>query len=662
MHSDSDEKLHALPNNAFTPLNDAKEYEPVLSPHKEYKEATPYAVSLGVMLGAIFTVAASYMPLKVGQGITSDTPIAAIAIGLAAILGRKDVLGENTLMQCIGSTGSMVNSGILFVLPALFILQLQATYSQFVWTTIMGGVLGIAYAIILRNYFVEHMHGRYPFPGSLATTEILLSASQGGNNLKIILCSSIVGGLADFATNSFGWWNAVLTSRVCALGEQLASKYKFLFSVDIEAAVLAIGYMTGLRYAAIIAAGSMFGWWCLIPLINFFADGQTIPVGANAVKLVKEMSPEEIFRHYVRFIGIGTLAMSGILGVIKMAPFIGIAFKDALGGIFKTRVNNKEVLRTQRDIPLSWVVGMIAVVAIVFAVIIKLGYASTWLQAVLITLVLLIGSFLFSVVGTTSIAFTSSEPVSGLTLLTLIIGAQAMVSTGLAGDTGIVVVLLMATVVCSCLFMTGCFVGDLKTAFWLGITPQKMQIWKLINVLLSAFISAGVVMVLAKSFGFSGAGSLVAPQANAVAAVIEPIMSGQAAPWMLYIVGAILAILLDIMKVPSLAFGLGLYIPLELNIPLFIGGLISHAASTLSNDSLLNKIRHHRGILISSGFIAGGSIMGVLSAGLHVLGYDFAELPWGHTDNPEIWSWIMYIVLCSYYIWYTVRPNQREHG
>lgn len=654
--SENKEQLH-LPNNAFTPLKDGEEYQPILSPYKEYKEATLYSVSLGLILGAIFTVAASYMPLKVGQGVTTDTPIAAIAIGLAAVLRRKNVLGENTMMQCIGSTGSMVNSGILFVLPALFILQLEVTYSQFVWTTVIGGFLGIAYAIIFRNYFVEHMHGRYPFPGSLATTEILLSGSQGSGSLKTILHSSVIGGIADFATNSFGWWNSVFTSRFCAWGEQLASTHKIMFSVDIEAAVLAIGYMTGLRYAAIIAAGSLFGWWGLIPLINFFADGQTIPVGANLLKLVKDMSPEEIFRNYVRFIGIGVLAMSGIIGVIKMSPFIGIAFKEALIGVFQTRSDEENILRTRRDIPLIWVVGMIACVAIAFAGIIRVGYAETWLQAMLITLVLLAGSFLFSIVGTTSIAFTASEPVSGLTLLTLIIGAQAMLGTGLLGDAGVMVVMLMAAVVCSCLFMTGCFVGDLKAAFWLGITPKKMQIWKLINVLFSAFVSAGVVIVLAKSYGFSGEGSLVAPQANAMAAVIDPIMSGQPAPWALYSVGAVLAICLEMMKVPALAFGLGLYIPLELNMPLLIGGIIAHIVSTRSKDSLVNKMRHHRGILISSGFIAGGSIMGVLSACLRIMGYDFAKLPWGHTSNPEIWSLILYIFLCSYYIWYAVRPQ-----
>jgi putative OPT family oligopeptide transporter len=654
--TENGKQRHVLPRNAFTPLKDGEIYEPVLSPYREYKEVTPYSATLGLILGAIFTIAASYLPLKIGQGVTSDTPIAAIAIGLAAILGRKNALGENTLMQCIGSTGSMVNSGILFVLPALFILQMQVSYSQFVWTTIMGGLLGIAYAIILRNYFVRHMHGRYPFPGSLATTEVLLSGSQGGG-LKTILGGSMVGGLADFATNSFGWWNSVFTSRFWTWGEYWADKYKFLFSVNVEASVLAIGYMTGLRYAAVIAAGSLFGWWFLIPLINLGAGGQALPAGTSAAKLIGEMAPEEIFRHYVRFIGIGTLAMSGILGVAKMAPFIRMAFRDTLGELFKTRIAGKEILRTHRDIPLPCVIGIIAAVAIAFTAVIKSGYTATWTQAVLISLVLLVSSFLFSVVGTTSIAFTSTEPVSGLTLLTLLIGAQAMLSTGLAGEAGIVVVLLMASVVCSCLFMTGCFVGDLKTAFWLGITPQKMQVWKLINVVLSAFISAGVVMILAKSFGFAGAGSLVAPQANAVAAVINPIMSGQPAPWMLYIAGAVLAVLLDMLKVPSLAFGLGLYIPLELNIPLLIGGLISHIVSTRSKDSLLNSIRHHRGILISSGFIAGGSVMGVLSACLHVLGYDFAGMSWGHSGNPEFWSLILYVLLCSYYFWRTMRPQ-----
>jgi putative OPT family oligopeptide transporter len=656
----NEDDIHSLPDNAFIPLKEGEEYQPVLSPHKEYKEVTPYSVSLGLLLGAIFTVAATYMPLKVGQGVTSDVPIAAIGIGLAAILGRKNVLGENMMMQCIGSTGSMVNSGVLFVFPALFILQIQATYSQMVWTTIMGGVLGISYAIILRNYFVEHMHGHYPFPGSLATTEILLSGSQGGNSLQVIISSSIVGGLADFATNSFGWWNSVFTSRFCALGEQLASKHKFLFSVDVEASVLAIGYMTGLRYAAIIAAGSLFGWWCLIPFVNYFADGQTLPVGTNVVKLVKNMTPEEIFRNYVRSIGIGTLVMAGILGVVKMAPFIGIAFKEALVGVFKSNSRQGDVLRTRRDIPMPLVVGAVVAIGIAFAVIMKMGYADTWLQSVVISLVLLIGAFLFSAVGTTSIAFTASEPVSGLTLLTLVIGAQAMLSTGLMGEAGILVVLLMATVVCSCLFMTGCFVGDMKAAFWLGITPKKIQQWKLVNIIFSAFISAGVIMVLSKSFGFSGPGSLVAPQANAMAALINPLMSGQPAPWILYIVGGMLAIFLDMMKVPALAFGLGLYIPLELNIPLLVGGVISYVVSHRSDDSILNKIRHHRGVLISSGFIAGGSLMGVLSACLRMMGYDFAELSWGHTDNPEFWSLIIYIVLCSFFVWYATKQKSCE--
>lgn len=660
VYAEIGEEINSLPDNAFTPLQEGETYEPVLSPHKEYKETTPYSVALGLLFGAIFTVASTYMPLKVGQGVTADTPIAAIAIGLAVVLGRKNTLGENMIMQCVGSTGSMVNSGITFVLPALFILQLQVSYGEFVWTTIMGGILGIAYAIILRNYFVVHMHGRYPFPGSLSTTEILLSGAQGGDSLKVIVCSSVVGGFVDFVTNSFGWWNAVFTSRFCSWGNYLAAKYKLLFSVDVEAAVLAIGYMTGLRYAAIIAAGSLFGWWCLIPLLNYFADGQTIAVGTNVIKLIKDMSPEEIFRNYVRFIGIGTLAMSGIMGVIKMAPFIGIAFKEALVGVFKTRAGGGEVLRTQRDIPMPWVVGAVAVLGVAFAVIIKFGYADTWLQSVLITLVLLIGGFLFAVVGTTSIAFTSSEPVSGLTLLTLVIGAQAMISTGLVGNAGIIVVLLMAAVVSTCLWMTGCFVGDLKAAFWLGITPKKIQSWKLVNTVFSAFIASGVLLVLAKSIGFTGAGSLVAPQANAVAAVIDPLMSGQGAPWILYLIGAFLAVFLDMMKVPSLAFGLGLYIPLELNIPLLVGGLISYFVSHAGKDELLNKLRYHRGILISSGFIAGGSIMGVFSACLRVLGYDFAVLPWGHTGNPEFWSLVMYILLCAYYVWYSMKLKAAE--
>ena len=646
----------SLSDAAFLPLREGETYEPILKLRQKPKEATGYAVLLGLLFGAVFTVACTYMPLKVGQGVSADTPIAAMAIALAAILKRSDALGENMLMECIGSTGSMVNSGLVFVLPALFILQLQAAFTEMVWTTLLGGLLGIAYAIILRNYFVVHMHGHYPFPGSLATTEVLLSGAKGGGSLRVILLSSLVGGAADFATNSFGWWHAAFTSRFCTFGSYLAEKYKLFFAINVEAAVLAIGYMTGWRYAVIIAGGSLFGWWVLLPFVaSLSADNQAWLLGTAAEKVFQDMTPEAIFRQSVRFIGIGTLAMAGILGVLKMTPFIGLAFKEAILGIWTDKKNTSASVRTQEDVPMAWVVGLIALIALVFALLIHLHYGASWLQALLLTVVLLAGSFLFSVVGTTSIAFTSSEPVSGLTLLTLIIGAQAMISTGLVGEVGILVVLLMAAVVCGCLWMTGCFVGDLKVAFWLGITPKTLQIWKVISTLISAFIAAGVMLLLAKSMGFSGPGSLAAPQANAVAAVIGPLMAGQEAPWMLYVAGAVLAVLLDWLKVPALAFGLGLYIPLELNTPLLAGGGISYLMAHSSRDALLNQWRQRRGLLISSGFIAGGSIMGVCSAGLRVLGYDFSQFSWGSTENPELYSLVMYLGLCGFFIWYSRR-------
>lgn len=648
----------SLPDAAFVPLREGETYEPILKPQQKPKEATFYAITLGLLFGAVFTVACTYMPLKVGQGISADTPIAAMAIALSGILKRNDALGENTLMECIGSTGSMVNSGLVFVLPALFILQLQATFTEMVWTTLLGGLLGIAYAIILRNYFVVHMHGHYPFPGSLATTEVLLSGAQGGGSLRVILLSSLVGGAADFATNAFGWWNAAFTSRFCTFGSYLAEKYKLFFAINVEAAVLAIGYMTGWRYAVIIAGGSLFGWWVLLPLLaSLSAENQAWILGTAMVKPFQELPPEAIFRQAVRFVGIGTLAMAGILGVLKMAPFIGLTFKEAIVGVWENKKNTSAVLRTQQDVPMSWVVGLIAAIALVFTLIIQQYYGATWLQALLLTLVLLAGSFLFSVVGTTSIAFTSSEPVSGLTLLTLIIGAQAMLSTGFGGEAGILAVLLMAAVVCGCLWMTGCFVGDLKVAFWLGITPKTLQMWKVISTLVSALIAAGVMLLLAKSMGFSGPGSLAAPQANAVAAVIGPLMAGQEAPWMLYLAGAVLAVMLDRLKVPALAFGLGLYVPLELNMPLLAGGSIAYLMAHSSRDTLLNQWRQRRGILISSGFIAGGSIMGVCSAALRVLGYDFSQLSWGSTENQELYSLVMYVFLCGFFIWYSRRGN-----
>jgi len=614
--------LAGLPPNAYKELQPGEEYTPVMPPNKTVPEVSFYSVIWGVIMAILFSAAAAYLGLKIGQVFEAAIPIAIIAVGLAAATRRKNALGENVIIQSIGSNSGLIVAGAIFTIPALFILNLNVEFYKIFLASLFGGILGILFLIPFRKYFVKDMHGKYPFPEATATTEVLIAGEKGGKQAIVLIFSGIIGGLYDFIIATFGWWSEVFTTRVFALGEVLADKAKLVFRINIGAAVTGLGYIVGLKYSAIICAGSFVSWYVFIPIVSFIGDGLTSPLGANVSMLIKDMSAEDIFRNYVRHIGIGGIAMAGIIGIIRSSKIISSAITLASKEIFGKKVLSEENLRTQRDLPMSFIVLGILITTILLFLYFQLGVVNNFNHAIAGVLIVLVISFLFTTVAATAIAIVGTNPVSGMTLMTLILASIVLVSIGLSGSAGMIAALLIGGVVCTALSMAGGFITDLKIGYWLGSSPYKQQSWKFLGTLVASATVGYVILILNETYGFTGEGSLVAPQANAMAAVIQPLMDQQPAPWMLYIAGAFIALVLTMLKVPALAFALGMYIPLELNTPLLVGGLIAHFVSTRSKDEKINNARRERGTLIASGFIAGGALMGVVSAILRYTGFN----------------------------------------
>lgn len=659
-HHSGNEPIKGLPENAYTELKEGEVYEPVMSPLKAYPEVNLRSVSFGLIMAVLFSAAAAYLGLKIGQVFEAAIPIAIIAVGLSAVAKRKNALGENVIIQSIGASSGLIVAGAIFTLPALYILNLEAEFFQVFLSSLLGGVLGILFLIPFRKYFVSDMHGKFPFPEATATTEVLVTGEKGGNQAKLLLVAGLIGGIYDFIIATFGWWSEVFTTRVIPAGMELADKAKVVFKLNVGAAVTGLGYIIGLKYAAIICAGSFVGWYVLIPLINFFAEGMTIPVGSNVTALIGDMSAEEIFRAYVRQIGIGGIAMAGIIGIIRSSKIIknaiGLAVKETMS---KSKDSNNN-LRTQRDLPMSIIAGGIVLTAILIFVFFQFGVVNNLTHALVGLAIVMIIAFLFTTVAANAIAIVGTNPVSGMTLMTLIIASLILTGVGLSGTSGMVAALIIGGVVCTALAMAGGFITDLKVGYWLGSSPYKQQAWKFLGTFVSAATVGGVIIILNKTYGFTGDNALAAPQANAMAAVIEPMMSGKAAPWLLYLSGAFLSLILTMIGVPALAFALGMFIPLELNTPLLVGGLISWFVSTRSDNKKLNAARKDRGTLIASGFIAGGALMGVISAMLKFGGLDIVNKEWFESNTAEILAFVMFGVLCGYMIWDILRAKEEE--
>lgn len=654
-----------LPENAFRELKPGEQYKPLMSPDQVYPEVNAWSVVCGICMAILFSAAAAYLGLKVGQVFEAAIPIAIIAVGVSGAFKRKNALGENVIIQSIGASSGVIVAGAIFTLPALYILQkdfpdISVSFLQVFVSSLLGGVLGILFLIPFRKYFVSNMHGKYPFPEATATTQVLVSGEKGGSQAKPLLIAGAIGGLYDFIVSTFGWWAESFTTRAFAWGEVVADKAKLLFKVNTSAAVLGLGYIVGLKYASIITAGSLAVWWIIIPGISLiWGDSILNQWNPQITQTVGEMSPEAIFTNYAKSIGIGGIAMAGILGIIKswgiIKSAVGLAAQE-MGG---KKTAESDVKRTQRDLSMK----IVAIGSLITLVVVTLFFYFDIMQgnllhtAVAILLVAAI-SFLFTTVAANAIAIVGTNPVSGMTLMTLILASVVMVAVGLKGTTGMVAALVMGGVVCTALSMAGGFITDLKIGYWLGTTPAKQQTWKFLGTLVSAATVGGVMIILNKTYGFT-TGALAAPQASAMAAVIKPLMTGVGAPWLLYGIGAVLALVLNYFKVPALAFALGMFIPLELNVPLVVGGAINWYVTTRSKDSELNAARGEKGTLLASGFIAGGALMGVVSAAMRFGGINLLHPEWQESSPSQWLSLLMYALIISYLI--KASMNLKKH-
>lgn len=640
----------SLPENAQRELKPGEKYEPLLSPNKTYPEVTPYSVCVGLLMVILFSAAAAYLGLKVGQVFEAAIPIAIIAVGLTSALGKEGGLGQNVIIQSIGGCSGAVVAGAIFTLPAIYILGVEVNFMQMFLSSLLGGILGILFLIPFRKYFVKEMHGKYPFPEATATTQVLVSGEGGGNNAKTLILSGLVGGLYDFIIATFGAWSETVTTTVMQAGQYVADKAKVVLKLNTGAAVLGLGYIVGLKYAFIICCGSFLVWLVIIPLMNVLWGGQVIDLmNSGITQTIGDMSADEIFRNYARHIGIGGIATAGIIGIIKSFGVIKSAVSLAAGE-FSKKPGKEEVNadRTDEDMSMKIIVfGIVITLLAVFAFFAFGGVVENIWQALIGVLIVGIISFLFTTVAANAIAIVGSNPVSGMTLMTLIIASLILVAVGLKGNVGMAAALVIGGVVCTALSVAGSFVTDLKIGYWIGSSPKKQEIWKFAGVAVAAATVCGVMLVLNKTFGFTGDNALVAPQANAMAAVIQPLMNGGGAPWILYGIGALIAIALTMCKIPALAFALGMFIPIDLNLPLLVGGAISWFVSTRSNDEKVNAARQEKGTLIASGFIAGGALMGVVSAILKFANVDIYMTGW-HAAYGEAIAILPYIAIIAF--------------
>ena len=654
MKKEDEEKVSGLPENAYRELKEGEVYKPILSPDKQYREVTPWSVFWGLVMAVLFSAAAAFLGLKVGQVFEAAIPIAIIAVGLSSGFKRKNALGENVIIQSIGANSGVIVAGAIFTLPALYILQdkypeITINFFEVFMSSLLGGILGILLLIPFRKYFVSTMHGNYPFPEATATTQVLVSGEKGGNQAKPLIYAGLVGGLYDFIIATFGWWSETVSTRIVGVGEMLADKAKVVFKVNTGAAVLGLGYIIGLKYSAIICAGSFLVWLVIIPLMSAIFGSEVLTFGNDAItQTVGSMSAEEIFTTYARHIGIGGIATAGVIGIINswgiIKGAVGLAAKELKG---KTGIVQTEEIRTQKDLSMKVIAIGIFATLIVTYLFFHFGVLDNWYYALIGLLIVGIIAFLFTTVAANAIAIVGTNPVSGMTLMTLILASIILVAVGLKGTAGMVSALIIGGVVCTALSMAGGFITDLKIGYWIGSTPAKQESWKFLGTLVSAATVGGVILILNQTYGFTS-GQLAAPQANAMAAVIEPLMSGSGAPWALYAIGAVLAIILNFCKIPALAFALGMFIPLELNTPLLIGGAISWYVGNRSKDQALNSVRLEKGTLLASCFIAGGALMGVVSAAMRFAGINLVDIKWMESNSAGVLAIVMYILLIAY--------------
>ncbi|RNC67052.1 OPT family oligopeptide transporter [Proteiniphilum sp. X52] len=667
-----EKKITELPENAYRELKPGEEYKSVLPPDRPVTEVTPWSIGMGLLMAIIFSAAAAYSGLKIGQVFEAAIPISIIAVGASAAFRRKNALGQNVIIQSIGASSGVIVAGAVFTIPGLYILQakypeIQINFWQIFFSSLLGGFLGILFLIPFRKYFVKDMHGKLPFPEATATTEILMTGEKGGNKAKLLITSGLIGGLFDFCFSAFRLWSEEITTRVIPAGAMMAERFKMVLKFNVSALIFSFGYLVGLRYALIITVGSLLSWLVLIPLVNEI--GALTAAMGGGVNPFATMSAEAIFAEYVRPIGIGAIAMAGIIGIIKSAGVIGGAFKLAVGKKVATGTGASEAKRSGRDLKMSFVMVFLFFTLVAVFIFLLIGVKITLAQAIVALITITVISFLFTTVAANAIAIVGTNPVSGMTLMTLILSSVILVAVGLEGWQGMVSGLIIGGIVCTALSMAGGFVTDLKIGYWIGTTPAKQESYKFLGTLVSAATVGAVIFILNEAYGFVATpehtNPMVAPQANAMAAIIEPLMAGSGVSWMLLGIGAVIAILVNWLGVSPLAFALGMFIPLQLNTPLVVGGLLNHWINKKGADKQLTNARHQRAILISSGFIAGAALFGVLGALIIFITGDGNALNFNLWSDPQgtgaqIVALFAFLGLIAYFIWETRRAKRED--
>lgn len=621
------------------------EVRPIMDPTKNYEEINSYVIFWGLFFAALFALAVGYLCLKIGQTVDAFAPVSILSMGMAVLFKRKNAFPETVHIQAIASSGTNVLAGVMFILPALFILDIHTvSVFQMIVPIVLGGLLGVFLCVFFRQYFCEEMHHAYPFPSGRAAAEVL--SSNDGGKAKLMALSGLLGLGYDFVLNSLGWWREVFSTTTFRWGQVFQQNSKMHLSLDSDIALLGLGYFTGIRYGSIIAAGSFFAWFVMVPLFFFIGGDHIMMVGGKEI-LLADASTGDVFKTYVRHIGIGMLAMAGVIGLLTMSNVVSKIMKRAIVDMFsRGKTTTVNVLRTQIDLPSS-VLGLgIVLTTVLFSIFFHIYYADTFLQTVLAFFIVLILSFLLSVVGISSIAFTGNEPVSGMTIFMILISAVIMTSVGMGGTTGIIAILMMAAFLATTIGVAGNFMSELKVAHLTGATPAKMQLWQLVGVVIAGIVCVGVLILLNNAYGFVGDGALNAPQANAMAAIVEPLMTGGSAQWELYILGAIFAVILWMIGVPPLAFALGAYLPMEINTPILVGGFISYLVKRSSKDEAESEARVAEGGTVASGFVAGGAIGSLISAVLKIAGVDWFLDAWEKTPEATYLGIVIYLALC----------------
>ena len=626
--------IPGLPDNAYRPLKPGERYEPLVAPHAVIPELTWRVVALGLGMTVLFSAAASYIALKLGQGIETAIPIAILAVGCSALIAatgrRPSTLLENLQVATLGATAGIVVGGSVFVMPAIFVLKLEGRsgFSQIFLVPFLGAVLGVMFLIPFRRYFVAEMHGKLPFPEATATTEILVTGEKGGKAAGVLLGSMGLGFVLDYLAAGFEAWRDTFSTALVPAFDTLTNKLKAIFTLNTSAAVMGLGYIIGVRYAAIICAGSVLSYWVLVPLVARI--GAQVPVGLfPGMPPVGGLDAEAVFGSYVRLVGIGGIFAAGLISIGKMSPVIVQALRTVLAELKHLRGGGgAEAARTDRDIPMSRVAILTAATAIAiglyFRFVVLAGMPGATSKALIALVLTLLISFLFAAVSAWAVAMISITPVSGMTLTTLIVAAVVLARLGLSGDAGMLATLLIGGVVCTALSMTGSMVTLMKIGYWVGGTPKRIQ-WSLVGgAALASLTVTAVILLFAHDPGYLASAAhpkpMPAPQANAMAAVARSMMGSGEAPWFLYGLGAVIAVVVELIGVSGLAFALGMYLPMDLNSPLLVGALVAWWVKwSAHGDAGLEKARGDRGTLVASGLIAGGALAGVFKGAIDAL-------------------------------------------